>query len=233
MHVDHALILALSRTKNARRLMEVSARLYRQLPRSDVAFGMYIGALKESGRISVAVDLLTKRVNERPRDVASRARLADLLTELGKKERAESIMRDSIRLGVATPSTFNNLAWLRLFADDVSEADVAIALEANTMTSFENPSHLHTLAALYAEIGKTKEAMQLVLRRMEMANADSPDNADWYLLGRIMHDYGLLKLARDAYERVENNEDRPTDSTWALARMKLRQLTREAGGKRI
>lgn len=231
--IDHALLLALADSDRHAERLEIAARLYRQHARSWIAFDLYCGALVDAHQEKKAVRLLQARIDERPRDPVARARLADTFLKIGAMRRAEGVLRDSVRLGVASPTTYNNLAWLQLFDGRVTDEDVDLAVEANTMTSFENPSHLHTLAALYAEVGKSAEAMQLVVRRMTMAGQEAPTSADWYLLGRVMESYGLFSLAREAYEKVENDEDREADSTWALARMKLRGLGRRAPKERI
>lgn len=233
IHIDHALVLALNEAKQHKKKVEVAERLYRQLPESEMAFGMYCGALVDAGRAKEALKLLSKRLEDRPRDTLTRTRLADLLTVTGDRERAEAVMQKGIQIGAATPTMYNNLAWLRLFTGEVDDDDVALALEANAMTRFSNEAHLHTLAALYAEVGKSREALQLVLRRMELSGRDEPSSADWYLLGRVMHDYGLYDLAKEAYGRVEVDEGRPSDSTWALTQKKLQALAKAAKKKRI
>ena len=46
----------------------------------------------------------------------------------------------------------------------------------STQMDKDNPSILHTLACLYAETGKTKEAHDLLLRGMDDSNLDEPDD---------------------------------------------------------
>ncbi|MEQ8277547.1 MAG: DUF3857 domain-containing protein [Deltaproteobacteria bacterium] len=232
-HIDHAILIALAETDRHQERLEVAQRLYRQLPTSALAFDYYCRALLQAGQGKKAKKLLAQRVDEEPRDAVARARLSDTLLELGETKAADALMRETIRLGVATPSTYNNLAWLQLFTGAIDADDVELAVEANTMTQFETPSFLHTLAALYAEVGKTTEAYSLVLRRMDLNGQTTPESADWYLIGLVMESYGLTRWAKEAYERVEDDEARSLDSTFALAQKKLDRLRRVGAGKRI
>jgi hypothetical protein len=107
---------------------------------------------------------------------------------------------------------------------------IDLALQANNMTRFSDPTALHTLAAIYAEQGKTREAFQLVLKRMDLRNEDEPEGVDWYLLGRIMEHYDLEDLAVEAYRKVPKGDERETDSTFVLALRRLAMLEKKKKG---
>ena len=83
----------------------------------------------------------------------------------------------------------NNLAWESLFTGKVTDDDIATAVKA-TQLQKDAPDILHTLACLYAETGKTKEAHDLLLRAMDDWNLDEPNDEVWYVLGRIAEQYG-------------------------------------------
>jgi len=70
----------------------------------------------------------------------------------------------------------NNIGWYALFTGKVEDADIATAIKSTQMAK-DNPSILHTLACLYAEVGRTKEAHDLLLRGMDDMNLDEPNDA--------------------------------------------------------
>jgi hypothetical protein len=80
-----------------------------------------------------------------------------------------------------------------LFLGKVSDDDLSIMQRAVN----ENSSYpeIHTLACLYAEIGNTKEARELLLRALHSVGMDEPNEPIWYGFGRIAEDYGLQSVA--------------------------------------
>jgi tetratricopeptide (TPR) repeat protein len=89
-----------------------------------------------------------------------------------------------LSLGQENGEMLNNLAWESLFTGKVTDDDIATAVKA-TQLQKDAPDILHTLACLYAETGKTKEAHDLLLRAMDDWNLDEPNDEVWYVLGRI------------------------------------------------
>ncbi len=96
----------------------------------------------------------------------------------------------------------------------------------------DNPSILHTLACLYDEAGKTKEAHDLLLRGMDDMNLDEPDDAYRYAFGLIAEQYGEREIAIADYRKL----DKPTEplviptSTWRLAQMRLKAPNADGSG---
>ena len=62
--------------------------------------------------------------------------------------------------GKEDASLLNSMAWFSLYTGKVSDTDVATATRATQMER-DNAAILHTLACVYAETGKTKEAHDL------------------------------------------------------------------------
>ena len=83
--------------------------------------------------------------------------------------------------GVAAES---DPAWTAAAAGNVSPQVLEAALSAVKQTRDENADCLRTLAAAYAELGNTAEALQNLRRAVEL-RGERPDGADWYVLGRI------------------------------------------------
>ena len=107
-----------------------------------------------------------------------------------------------INQGKENAGLLNNIAWFALFTGKVEDADIAMAIKSTQMAK-DNPSILHTLACLYAETGKTKEAHDLLLRGMDDMNLDEPNDAYWYAFGRIAEQYGEREIAIADYRKLE------------------------------
>jgi hypothetical protein len=77
------------------------------------------------------------------------------------------------------------------------------------------------MSALMAEIGKTAEARALSLRAMDLRELDEPNDACWYVFGRIAEQFGLSEVALEDYARIV----RPAD----LLRCQARDGGKRAG----
>ena len=131
-------------------------------------------------------------------------------------------------LGKENAELLNGLAWYALFTGKVTDDDVATAMKATQMQK-DAPYILHTLACLYAETGKTKEAHDLLLRAMDDWNLDEPNDEVWYVLGRIAEQYGERDIAIADYRKLKKPKEIlavPT-STWRLAQMRLKAMGAE------
>ena len=117
------------------------------------------------------------------------------------------------------------MAWFALYTGKVGQADVATATKATQM-DHDNPAILHTMACLYAETGKTKEARDLLLRAMDELNLDEPDDDYWYAFGRIAEQFGEREVAIADYRKLEKPKNAmaiPT-STYQLAQNRLKAM---------
>jgi len=134
--------------------------------------------------------------------------------------------------GKENAEILNSSAWFALFTGGVADSDIATAIKSTQMSK-DNPHILHTLACLYAESGKTKEARDLLLRSMDDLNLDEPNDDYWYAFGRIAEQYGEREIAIADYRKVEKPKEIlavPTSSyTLAQARLKVLGLNGGAG----
>jgi len=76
---------------------------------------------------------------------------------------------------------------------------------------------------VYAEVGKTQEARELLLQAMDGLNLDAPDSNYWYAFGRIAEQYGQRDIAISLYSRVAEPKEpnlHPS-SSYRLAQMRL------------
>jgi tetratricopeptide (TPR) repeat protein len=158
--------------------------------------------------------------------------LAEVSSRLSRFEDAKAAYQVVIDRGQADAGTFNNRAWLGLFADQVTDQDVGFALQAAQLTQFQDVVSLHTLASLYAESGKTEEAWQTFLKLLELRLREQPAGVDWYIVGRIAEHYSLFDSARAAYRLVPRDESQSLTSTYGLAQRRLGALPRSAAQPR-
>ncbi len=219
----HALWLAYAGTERTKQAVLQSLELLELVPESRRAIGMHCSSLVADGRYQEAQVFGHLRVDVRPQDELGLTCLGEQALAAGDLKAARTWLKRQVDAGHGDSVTLNNLAWLALFSGPVSSTDVEAALRSNTLTGFKDPSKLHTLAALYAEQGNTREAHRLFIKRLELRGADEPEPVDWFLLGRIMEHYELFDDARAAYLRVLP-EARAVDSTHRLAATRLKIL---------
>ena len=70
---------------------------------------------------------------------------------------------------------------------------------------------MRSLAAVYAELGKTQDALETLRRAAQFRNAGL-DDGDWYVLGRIAEQYGLNDVAAGLAARRRSR--RPAATTF-------------------
>ena len=117
----------------------------------------------------------------------------------------------------------NNLAWAAVVAGNVNQQALDDALSAVKRTKQENAACLHTLATVYAELGKTSEALENLRRAVEI-RGERTEEADWYVLGRIAEQYGLDEVAAGLYRKVPAKQAAAADDVYVLAQRRLKKV---------
>jgi Flp pilus assembly protein TadD len=204
-------------------LLETSSALLKQFPESRQAFIYNMEALMGLGRHDQAIALADERLKLLDND--QDALMMKMETEANRSNfaAARGWAQKLIDQGKENAGLLNNIAWYALFTGKVEDADIATAIKSTQMDK-DSPSILHTLACLYAEVGKTKEAHDLLLRGMDDMNLDEPNDAYWYAFGRIAEQYGEREIAIADYRKLEKPKralEIPT-STYRLAQMRLK-----------
>jgi tetratricopeptide (TPR) repeat protein len=206
-------------------LLDVSSRLYAANPASDTALRFVVTASEFTKNWDPGQKAIAARLARIPDDltaIRSSAQLAE-----GKEDfaRARSILRPLIDNNRAEMYDFNQYTWNALFVGKVTEEDVSLLQRAIAKKSDSSYAEIHTLACLYADMSKTKEARELLLRAMDSGGFDVPNEPIWFGFGRIAEDYGLPAVALSLYQRVGKTPDAesPT-STYKLARMREKLL---------
>jgi len=130
-----------------------------------------------------------------------------------------------VAAGKAEANDLNGLAWETLFFDRAGGPDIETAIKA-TQLSQNNPHILHTLGCLYAEVGKTKEAREVLIQAMDLQNLDEPNPDYWYALGRIAEQYGEREVALADCAKVTTPKQalQIPNSSYRLAQNRLKVL---------
>jgi len=212
-------------------LLEVSSALLKQVPESKSAFIYNMQALMGLGRHDQAIALADERLKLLDNDQDALIMKMETEANRGNFAAARGWAQKLIDQGKENAGLLNNIAWYALFTGKIEDADIATAIKSTQMAK-DNPSILHTLACLYAEVGRTKEAHDLLLRGMDEMNLDEPNDAYWYAFGRIAEQYGEREIAIADYRKLEKPKQAleiPT-STYRLAQMRLKSLGADQAG---
>jgi len=139
--------------------------------------------------------------------------------------RAHELGLKMIAAGKANGADLNGVAWYTLFTGTTSQEDLDYAVKSTRMEP-NNAGHLHTLACVYAEMGKTKEAREVLIQAMDLLNLDEPDANYWYGLGRIAEQYGEMDIAAEDYGKAEKPKRAVeiASSSYRLAQIRLQAM---------
>jgi TonB family protein len=201
LNIDLALMRGYLVTEDYTRALPIASGLVKQNPESRVLFLSYAFALQGLARWSELHDIAEERLSRKPHDLAAMRLLVASSEGRGDFRLARSLGRKIEASGKAEQSDLNNLAWDSLFSGSVDASDVEAAVKA-AQTGQDSPNVLHTLGCVYAEVGKTQEAREVLLQGMDKLNLDAPDSDYWYAFGRIAEQYGQRDIAISLYSRV-------------------------------
>ena len=207
------------------RQLEVASTLLRQEPESRLAFSESASALMALGRHDEAIALAVERLKLLDRDPDALEMKMRIEANRSNFAAARGWAQKLIDQGKEDANLLNSSAWFALFTGKVEDADMAMAIKS-TQLAKDNAAILHTLACLYAEAGKTKEAHDLLLRGMDDLNLDEPNDDYWYAFGRIAEQYGEREIAIADYRKLEKPKEvmNIPDSTYQLAQTRLKVL---------
>jgi len=204
--LDVALVKAYRAADRDAEALAIAERLLAAHPSSAIAFLNVGGALGSLERFEELQRVIDARLVREPNDPAALRMQAQLSSRRGEYGQAEVALTSLIARGKAGASDFNELAWLALVRGNPDERAIEQARRGVELSGEASYPVLHTLAALYAEVGRTTEAYQVLLRAIDASWDDRPHGEDWYVLGRVAEWYGLPQVARTCYARVERPE---------------------------
>jgi len=219
---DLALAEAYAAAKRWPELSKAAERLLNAEPLSVRAFNYLIYAASKLKDWREAEQAIQVRMQKSPDDNETMSLLAYVQESKANYEKYREVMKKIIDGGKASSSDMNGYAWAALFTGKtVSSDDIEIARRGLGAADNRNFAIMHTLACLYAEVGKTKEARDLLVNALEVAYMDEPDENVWYGFGRIAEQYGEYGAARDAYKRVESDEMKKYNEPGSLSTLNL------------
>jgi len=225
--VDSALASAFSIIYSDADFLEVIRRLSDQVPDSPSACALYVWALERTGGWKELDQVAAPRFDHFPDTAVGTRILAEAYAIHGDFKKSDELLHKLMSSGGAVASDYNGIAWNALFERSVGKDAFDAIDRANMLTEHKHGGVLQTAAAMYAEVGKTKEARTTILHRMEVVGNDEPDDDDWYVFGRILEQDGLKAAARSIYLRLKKPEHAWMEpmSSYALAQRRLAGLT--------
>jgi tetratricopeptide (TPR) repeat protein len=206
-------------------VLRLASDLVKNVPESRSAFMTNVEGLIGLNRYDDALALADDRLKLFESDSDAIQAKMRVEASRGNYVAARAWIQKLIDQGKDDANLLNSMAWFALYTGKVDQSDVATATKATQM-EHDNPAILHTLACLYAEIGKTKEAHDLLLRAMDELNLDEPNDDYWYAFGRIAEQFGERDVAIADYRKLEKPKIAiaiPT-STYQLAQNRLKAL---------
>ncbi|MFQ5664341.1 MAG: DUF3857 domain-containing protein [Terriglobia bacterium] len=226
LRFDLALAGAFLRLERPADALPIARGLVESRPDSRAAFGLLVGALSQLSRWEEVEQAAQERLERLPDNPEALRTLANLAQQRDDYERADELHQRLAELGETTPGDLNNHAWQKLFEDKVTDEAIQEAQRAAMLTRNQASYILHTLASLYAEVGRTNEAREVLLNAMEVEAMEEPTPAFWYVFGRIAEQYGELEAAIAAYQKVTPPEEEAAFplSTYRLAQRRLELL---------
>jgi tetratricopeptide (TPR) repeat protein len=227
-NIELALAVGYSQLDEYAQLEAVGSDLVKEVPESKLAFLTEVEGLIGLQRYDDALALADARLKLLENDADALQAKMQVEASRGNYAAARGWIQKLIDQGKADASLLNSMAWFGLYTGKVDDADIATAMKATQMDR-DNPAILHTLACVYAETGKTKEAYDLLLRAMDDLNLDEPDEDYWYAFGRIAEQYGERDTAISDYRKLEKPKNPmmiPT-SSWQLAQNRLKAIEAE------
>jgi len=195
-------------------------------PDSVVAFELCNTAWLNLNDLSSAESSAKSRLQKFPNDPNAIRALMAVASRRSDFKQIRSLAGQLISSGHADVGEYNSSAWSTLFDGTLNEEAITTAQHGTQLSQTPNAPLLHTLAAIYAEAGKTTEARQVVLQAMAAWQLEEPNSECWYVFGRIAEQYGIRDEAIRAYRKVEAPESKfqLPGSTYALAQSRLKIL---------
>jgi tetratricopeptide (TPR) repeat protein len=217
---DIALVSAYTKLHDWEKALPIAERLSKAHPDSGSAFSSSIVALTQTGNSAEAETIAKERLARLPKDADAMRAMILIYAKKGDYDTAVAWSRRTVDEVTPVTKDYNMAAWLALFAGKSLDRAIDDARHGSADDADATYGALHTLAALYAESGKSVEARQALLKGMDKRGTDDPGSDDWFVLGRIAENYGVRDVAMADYKRVEKSDLNGT-STWELTQRRI------------
>jgi tetratricopeptide (TPR) repeat protein len=222
---DHAIAQAYGHDGKWVESGTASTRMIAAEPDSNAAFFLRGRSLEKQHKFDDMAALCQAQLRLKPNNAALLHALQHVESMRGKQESSQEYGRRLVKLGQGSPGVYNNLAWASLLEGKVTAVTLQDAQKATSNASGRSDAALHTLATVYADLGRPAEARDVLLQTFRARLTTEPEPQDWYVLGRIAEEYGAKDAAIAAYRRTATaeNADLP-NSTNQLSLRRLRGL---------
>jgi tetratricopeptide (TPR) repeat protein len=188
----------------------------RDLPGSSWAQALRLRALGRLGRVDEVRRLAAAARSDPALTPEALRFLGSVAARGGALAEGIALLERIEEVAVPTPTDLNNLAWQRLFLDEVPSSARVAAQRSVDRSSRADADALHTLATVLAETGEPGQAAA-TLRKAVAEHGDGIHKSDWLVVGRIAAGYGLASDARAAYQRIEKPKGALGLDSWTLA----------------
>jgi tetratricopeptide (TPR) repeat protein len=225
LSISLALVTGYRYLDDFERILALSSAIAKQYPESKREFCDQGFALRGLGRFQDADTLAQDRLKRFPGEIEAERALIQSAISREDYDLARDLGAKIVASGKAESNDLNLVAWNSLFTGKVDQEDLTDATRAVSLSQ-NNTSEMHTLGCVYAELGKTKEAREVLIQAMNRLNLDAPDSNYWYAFGRIAEQYGEIETAKADYSKV-TKPARPMelpDSSYRLAQYRLKIL---------
>jgi tetratricopeptide (TPR) repeat protein len=225
--VNGALLLAnaYAAVEDGPELKTVAGEILKKYPDSYVALALAGRADELLKDWSHWGDMLDAQIANHPDDenlLHLKIEYASIKGDFALARATEQIVIDK---GKATANDYNTLAWSALFDGKVDDDTIKAAQQATMLSKNSSFGELHTLACVYAFLGKNAEARDALLKAMTTANLSEPNSEAWFGFGSIYQQYGVNDAAAEAYKKVQKPVGRlGATTTYALAQSRLKVL---------
>jgi transglutaminase-like putative cysteine protease/Flp pilus assembly protein TadD len=207
----------------------VAAELAPQYPDSKRLFWYEPWALRRLGRNSEADALAEGWLKRFPDELDGWEALVDNAVFREDYIRAHDLGLKMIKTGKADSGDLNRVSWFSLYFGKVDADDISNAVKA--AQDSQNAAYiLHTLGCIYAEVGRVKEAREVLIQAMDKAGLDEPSDSYLYAFGRIAEQYGENEVARGDYNGVKKpkHDSWVPGSSYRLAQNRLKAMNAAA-----
>ena len=214
IHLDHAIVRAGGRPADAARAL---ARLRVRFAGSDALAMLEIHHASRTHAWQRRDRLTERLLADHPDNDSVRRAWALELARRGRPARAIDVLR-ALHDEHVTAVDLNNMAWWSLFVGD-GVPDARALTSATRAAADGQPARLHTLACVYAAMGRTGDALVTFDELLRARGEPAPE--DLFILAEIHRALGYTAEARAAYTELASQDPGSTTSTAALARRRL------------
>ncbi len=220
--IDQALLAAEQVLERWEDSLQIANRLAERFPDSGRAFAASMLALTKLERDDEVRAQARARLEKTPGDMTALQVLGTDALRHGRYADAVKYYGQVLDRANATAGDYNDHAWASVFAKSEMETALDHAQHAAAQEP-ESYAILNTLAVVYAEQGKSSEARDTLLKSLDQLEDDELTPSDWYVVGRIAENYGILDAATEAYRNIPK-PDETEGTTWALAQQRLHAM---------